>query len=63
MEIYNMILQAIGSVGFPIVACAYLAYVNTKQMKDFSAAMNGLEDAIVVLNERLGRVGEDNGQR
>lgn len=63
MEIYNMILQAIGSVGFPIVACGYLAYVNTKQMKDFSSAMNGLENAILVLNERLGRVGEDNGKR
>lgn len=59
MEIYNMILQAIGSVGFPIVACGYMAYVNTKQMKDFSNAMNGLEGAIVVLNERLRKGGED----
>lgn len=60
METYNMILQAIGSVGFPIVACAYLAYVNTKQMKDFQAAMNGLENAIVVLNERLEKIGGTN---
>lgn len=53
MEQYNVIIQAISSVGFPIVACGFLAYVVVKQMKEFQGAVNSLENSIIILNERL----------
>lgn len=59
METYNMILQAIGSVGFPIVACGWLAYFAMHTMKEMKSALNSLENAILILNERLSESKEE----
>lgn len=53
MDVYNAVLQAIGSVGFPIVACGWLAYFTMNTMKEMKSALNSLENAILILNERL----------
>lgn len=60
MEVYNMVLQAIGSVGFPIVACGWLAYFTSHTMKDMKSALNSLENSILILNERLQPSQEEN---
>lgn len=59
------ITQIISSVGFPIVACLYMAYVNNQQgqrhqseMDKVTEAITELKVAITTLNERLR--GDDN---
>lgn len=54
------LVQLIGSLGFPIVACIYMAYVNQKQtdahkseMTAITEAINDLKLAINTLVERL----------
>lgn len=54
------IITLIGSLGFPIVACIYMAYVNQKQtdahkseMTAITEAINELKLAINTLVERL----------
>lgn len=57
----NFILQAISSVGFPIVACAALAFLlyreqeNHKQeTNQFTSAINELTIALTKLSDSLG---------
>lgn len=57
----NFILQAISSVGFPIVACAALAFLlyreqeNHKQeTNQFTRAINELTIALTKLSDSLG---------
>ena len=57
----NFILQAISSVGFPIVACAGLAFLlyreqeNHKQeTNQFTSAINELTIALTKLSDSLG---------
>ena len=50
MEInLNEITTLIGSLGFPIVACGYMMLVNTKTLKENTAATNKM----VALMERF----------
>lgn len=42
----NVILQAIGSVGFPIVMCLILIYLVYKQGEDHKEEMNKLQDSL-----------------
>lgn len=58
----NGLITAIGSVGFPIVACIYMTYVNNKQSERHEAesakwteAINDLKIAIVTLTEKLNK--------
>lgn len=58
----NFILQAISSVGFPIVACGALAFLlyreqeNHKQETNrFTTAINDLTIALTKLSDSLGR--------
>ena len=50
----------IGSLGFPIVACIYMAYINNEQNKrhetesrEMTSAINDLRVAITSLTEKL----------
>lgn len=43
---YNAIIQAIGSLGFPIVACCYLAWMHNDSEKRHSEERSKLTEAI-----------------
>lgn len=54
------ILQAISSVGFPIVACCYMVYTNNRQSerhaeetKAMTEAINEMKLAIQALTDKL----------
>lgn len=56
----NAISTMIGSLGFPIAACIYMAYVNAKQteahkeeMSKVTEAVNDLKVAITTLVDKL----------
>ncbi len=46
METSTEIINAIGSVGFPIVACAALFWMINTTMKELTAAIEALSDSI-----------------
>lgn len=46
---YNAIVQAIGSVGFPIVACCGLFWMINTSMKELTGAINNLNASITKL--------------
>lgn len=52
----NAIVSVIGSVGFPIVACAAMAWFYATQFKDFQSMINKLnllaEELLGLLKER-----------
>jgi len=50
---YNSIVQAIGSVGFPIVACVGLFWMVNTTMKELTSAINGLNETIVKLTTKI----------
>ena len=61
----NTISTIIGSLGFPIVACIYMAYVNSKQteahkeeMSKMTEAVNELKVAITSLVDKLNNVAD-----
>lgn len=55
---YNQIVQAIGSVGFPIVACCGLFWMINTTMKDFTLTVNNLNASIVKLTDKFSEEGE-----
>ena len=46
------IVQLINSVGFPIVACVYMAKCN----KELQATINNLTVTLASINERIGNI-------
>lgn len=61
----NTISTIIGSLGFPIVACIYMVYVNAKQteahkeeMSKITEAVNELKVAITSLVDKLNNVAD-----
>ena len=59
------ITSMIGSLGFPIVACIYMAYVNAKQteahkeeMAKITEAVNELKVAITSLVDKISNVAD-----
>ena len=50
---YNSIVQAIGSVGFPIVACIGLFWMLNTTMKEFTASIDRLNESIVKLTSKI----------
>lgn len=46
------ILSAIGTVGFPIVACGALFWMINKTMKELTSAVNNNTTAITIFTER-----------
>ncbi len=55
---YNQIVQAIGSVGFPIVACCGLFWMINTSMKEFTFTINNLNASIVKLTDKFSKEGE-----
>lgn len=45
----NEIITAISTVGFPIVACIYMAYVNKQQTEAHKEEMNKVTEALTDL--------------
>lgn len=45
----NGVLTAVSSVGFPIVACIYMAYVNNNQTDAHKEEMNKVTEALADL--------------
>lgn len=61
----SAITSMVGSLGFPIVACIYMAYVNAKQteahkeeMAKITEAVNDLKVAITSLVDKLNNVAD-----
>jgi len=50
---YNSIIQAIGSVGFPIVACIGLFWMVNTTMKEFTATVDRLNESIIKLTTKI----------
>lgn len=46
---YSTIVSTIGSLGFPIVACIYMAYVNAKQTESHKEEMGKVTEAVTEL--------------
>ena len=45
----NDIIQLVGSLGFPIVACGYMMVTNNKTLKELTTAVNSLTSAVQIL--------------
>ena len=61
----NVIMQAIGSVGFPIVACVYMAYIHneseirhSKEQTEMTEAINNNTKVLEIIKDRLHIEGE-----
>ena len=61
----NAISSMIGSLGFPIAACIYMAYVNAKQteahkeeMSKMTEAVNELKIAIASLVDKISNIAD-----
>ena len=61
----NAIMQAIGTVGFPIVACIYMAYIHneseirhSKERQEMTEAINRNTMVIEIIKDRLS-IGDD----
>lgn len=53
METSTEIINAIGSVGFPIVACGALFWMINTTMKELTEAINKLADGIGRMNDNV----------
>lgn len=61
----NVIIQAIGSVGFPIVACIYMAYIHneseirhSQERKEMTEAVNRNTTVLEIIKDHL-NIGDD----
>ena len=52
----NTVLQAIGSVGFPIVACCALFYLYDKTITKLTTTLDKVDKTLDKMFERLERV-------
>lgn len=52
----NAIIQAIGSVGFPIVACCALFYLYDKTITKLTATLDKMDKTLDKMFERLDNV-------
>lgn len=55
MEIQE-IINAIGSVGFPIVACVGLFYLYDRTIKDIVNALDNVNSTLTNVNEALDKI-------
>ena len=62
---FSVISNIIGSLGFPITACIYMAYVNAKQteahkeeMSKMTEAVNDLKVAITSLVDKISNIAD-----
>lgn len=50
---YNSIIQAIGSVGFPIVACCGMFYMYNKVILELTHTLTKIETTLDVLMKKI----------
>lgn len=55
---YNELVQAVGGLGFPIVACCGLFWMINTTMKELTGAINKLSDSIAILTMSKGEVAQ-----
>lgn len=55
MDVQEMV-SAIGSVGFPIVACCGLFYLYDKTIKDIVNALDNVNQTLVQVNSMLDKI-------
>lgn len=53
----NTIISLIGSLGFPIVACGYLAYFTSTTMKEFRETMDKNTDLLQEIKTWIQAIG------
>lgn len=56
MENLDLIMQAIGTIGFPIVMTLIMFYFLNKEQENHKAEMNELKDVIAGNNEVLAQI-------
>lgn len=61
----NAIMQAISTIGFPIVACIYMAYIHneseirhSEERKEMTEAINRNTTVMEIIKDRMG-IGDD----
>jgi hypothetical protein len=55
---YNELVQAISTVGFPIVCCCGLFWMINTTMKELKEAITGLTQTVSLINARMERADE-----
>ena len=50
---YQELVQAISTVGFPIVCCCALFWMINTTMKELKDAITGLTQSITMMNDRM----------
>lgn len=50
---YQELVQAISTVGFPIVCCCALFWMINTTMKELKSAIIGLTQSITLMNDRM----------
>ena len=55
MEEYDLILKSIGTIGFPIMCCVWMATVGRKSIDRLSASNDNLSEALKTFGEAAGR--------
>lgn len=55
---YQELVQAISTVGFPIVCCCALFWMINTSMKELKDAIAGLTQSITLMNDRMGHGNE-----
>lgn len=55
---YKELVQAISTVGFPIVCCCGLFWMINTSMKELKDAIIGLNQSITLMNDRMKREDE-----
>lgn len=56
MENLNLILQAISTVGFPILACVGMFYMYDRIMKDLTITLTEINTTLIAMRERLDKI-------
>lgn len=56
MENLNLVLQAISTVGFPIMACVGLFYMYDRIMKDLTITLTEINTTLIAMRERLDKI-------
>lgn len=55
---YQDLVQAISTVGFPIVCCCALFWMINTTMKELKDVIGGLTQSITLMNDRMGHGNE-----
>lgn len=60
----NAVMQAMSTLGFPIVACVALYYLVTNTIAKVTEALNDINKTLIIVTERLDKLEDGkNGDR